>query len=178
MFTMEHKSSLLTVLEVFTLEPMRIHYIKEISKKIDLAPTSVKLHINYLLQNHAIIKKRGDIFEGYLSNRDNENFVFYKKIINLIRLKESGLIDFIKESLHPEAIVLYGSYAKGEDIESSDADLLIITKAKKPLQLGKFEAILKRRIHILSEERLKELSHELKQEVVNGIVLYGYLKYE
>ena len=178
MFIMEHKSSLLTVLEVFASEPMRIHYIKEISKKIDLAPTSVKLHINYLLQNNLIIKKKGDIFEGYLSNRDNENFIFYKKIINLIRLKESGLVDFIKGLLHPEAIVLYGSYAKGEDVEQSDIDLLAITKAKKQLNLEKFEVILKRKIHIISEERLKKLSNELKQELVNGIVLYGYLKYE
>ena len=168
MFTMEHKSSLLRVLEVFALEPMRIHYIKEIAKKIELAPTSVKLHIKYLLQNGIVLKKKGEIFSGYIANRDNSDFVFYKKIINLIKLKESGLLNFLIESVYPNAVVLYGSYARGEDIETSDIDLLIITKAKKRIEVGKFEIILKRKIHLIIEENLKKLDlNALKKEIEN-----------
>ena len=177
MLTMEHKSSLLRVLEIFAIEPMRIHYIKEVAKKIDLAPTSVNLHIKYLLQNKLIVKKRGDIFDGYSANRDNDDFIFYKKILNLIKLKESGLINFIKDSLYPEAIILYGSYAKGEDTEISDIDLFIITKLKKRLEIGKFENVLKRKIHIIEEESLSRLPKELRTEIINGIIIQGYLKY-
>lgn len=177
MFTMEHKSSLLNVLEVFAMEPMRIHYIKEIAKKIGLAPTSVKLHIKYLLKTRVILKKKGEIFRGYIADRDNADFMFYKKIINLIRLKESGLLEFIAESLFPQAIVLYGSYAKGDDVEGSDIDLLIITKTKGKIKTGKFEMILKRKIHIMAEESLGSLSKELRAEIINGIVLQGYLNY-
>ena len=156
---------------------MRIHYIKEVSKKIGLAPTSVKLHIKYLAQTKIILKKKGDIFSGYLANTDNSDFVFYKKILNLIKLKESGLLGFLAESFYPEAIVLYGSYAKGEDIEQSDIDLLILTKVKKRIDAEKFEKALKRKIHILTEENLNKLPNELKTEIINGITMQGYLKY-
>ena len=177
MFTMEHKSSLLRVLETFALEPMRIHYIKEIAKKIGLAPTSVKLHVKYLLKNSVILKKKGEIFSGYIANRDNADFVFYKKILNLIKLKESGLPAILTDSLFPEAIVLYGSYAKGDDIEQSDIDLLIITKVKKRFNTDKFETILQRKIHIIYQESLNKLSKELKTEIINGIIIQGYLNY-
>ena len=177
MFTMEHKSSLLRVLEAFAIEPMRIHYIKEIARKIGLAPTSVKLHIKYLLKTKVILKKKGEIFSGYIANRDNADFTFYKKILNLIKLKESGILNFIAESLFPEAIVLYGSYSKGDDVEGSDIDLLIITKVKKRIEAGKFEIILKRKIHIMAEKSLSNLSKELRTEIINGIVMHGYLKY-
>lgn len=173
---MEHNCTLLKVLEVFCLEPMRMHYIKEIAKKIKLAPTSVRIHIKHLLANNLITKRKGDIFTGYLANRDNEEFIFYKKVLNIIRLKESGLIKSIVDLVYPESIVLFGSYSKGEDIESSDIDLLIITKEKKELKLENFEIYLKRKIHIISQKSLKNSPKELKEEVINGIVLYGYLK--
>ena len=176
MFTMEHKSSLGKVFDVFVTEPLRTHYVKEIAKKIYLAPTSVKIHLGYLLMQNLIMKKKGERFFGFVANRDNSNFLFYKRMYNIIKLKESGLLDFLINSFYPRAIVVYGSYIRGEDVETSDIDLFIITKVKKRLILEKFEEILKRRVHIIVEDSLKKLSPELKMEVINGFVLYGYLK--
>lgn len=49
MYIMEQKSilksSIWKVFEIFVDEPLKINYIKEISRKIKLAPTSVKKHI-------------------------------------------------------------------------------------------------------------------------------------
>lgn len=172
------KSSVWKVFEIFVDEPLRIHYVKEISKKINLAPTSVKKHIIDLENGEMVIKKKGDIFSGYVSNRDNSNFLFYKKMFNLMKLKESKLIDYLVENLYPKTIVLYGSYARGEDIEESDIDLLIISKNDKSLDLDKFEKILKRKIHVINETNLRKLNENLQLEIINGIILYGYLKNE
>lgn len=175
---MIQKCSLLKVFSIFCEEPLEIHYIKEISKKIDLAPTSVRNHLAELLQQNIINKKKGERFIGFIANRDNEDFLFYKKIINLINIKESGLIKFIIDSIYPQAIIIYGSYLRGEDIKDSDIDIFILTKVKKRLNFEKFEKILKRRIHILSGVNIKDLPLELKLEINNGFVLYGYLKNE
>jgi len=180
MYTMEQKSifnkcSILKVFKVFTDEPLKIHYIKEISRKISLAPTSVKNHIQELEKQNLIIKKQGERFFGYISNRENDNFLFYKKLLNLSKLKESGLLDYLIESFYPKSIILYGSYLSGEDVESSDIDLMIVSKTRKIVETNKFEKILKRKIHIIIESNIKGLISELKSEVVNGLVLYGYL---
>lgn len=176
MFIMEHKSSLEKVFDIFVEEPLRVHYIKEIAKKINLAPTSVKIHLSHLLKQNLVIKRRGERFLGFAANRDNADFLFYKKIRNIINLKESGLLDFLINSFYPQAIVVFGSYIRGEDMEESDIDLLIITKVKKRLSLDKFEDILNRRIHLILETHLNKLVTELKMEVINGFILYGYLK--
>ena len=73
---------------------------------------------------------------------------------------------------------MYGSYLSGEDVEKSDIDLLIISKSKKTLKIEKFEKKLNRKIHIITEPKLNKLPEELKSEIINGLVLYGYLKNE
>ncbi|HDZ61383.1 MAG TPA: hypothetical protein ENH46_06750 [Candidatus Pacearchaeota archaeon] len=178
MFIMEQKCSQDRVFSVFVDEPLKIHYIKEIAKKISLAPTSVKNHLKNLENQELIQKKKGERFVGFIANRDNKNFLFYKKIANIIKIKESGLLDFLIDSLYPQAIILYGSYLKGEDIESSDVDVMIITDNKKQIDIKRFEKILKRNIHLIMEKNLKKLHEGVKTEVTNGFVLYGRLKNE
>jgi len=175
MYIMIQKCSLWQVLSVFFDEPLKIHYIKEIARKIDLAPTSVKNHLNKLLKENLVLKRKGERFVGFISNRENEGFLFYKKIDNLMKLRESGLLSHLIESFYPEVIISYGSYVKGEDVEGSDIDIFILTKVKKQLNLKKFENILKRDIHIIMESDLERLAKALRSEIINGSILYGYL---
>jgi len=172
---MIQECSLWKVLGIFFEEPAKIHYVREISKKINLATTSVKKHILTLVKENLIAKKQ-DIFLGYSANLENENFIFYKKIDNQIKIKTSGLLEYLINSTHPEAIILYGSYSKGEDKEHSDIDMLILTKNSKQLNLEKFEKELKREIHLIIEDDLKKLNSNLRENLKNGFVIYGYLK--
>src|SRR3989344_7075947 len=145
---MIQKCSLWKVVEIFFKEPTKIHYIREISRNINLAPTSVKKHILDLLKQDFIIKKK-ELFIGYSANLENEYFMFYKKISNQINIRTSGLLKYLTNNTHPETIILYGSYSKGEDREHSDIDIFILTKNSKQLNLEKFEKELKREIHII-----------------------------
>jgi len=168
MFMVLQNCSLWKVLGVFFAEPTKIHYIKSISKKIRLAPTSVKNHLKTLLNNGFLLKKKSEIYEGYKANRENSEFIFYKKIYNLTILHESGLEKELKKN-YPKAIILFGSYAKGEDIETSDIDIFIYSKAKK-IELKKFEDVLKRKIHLIfANESDKKLIGSVNQ----GIILFG-----
>lgn len=169
------KSNIWKVFEVFVEEPMKIHYIKEISRKINLAHTSVIKYLENLKKEGLIIKQKGERFFGFKANRDDNNFLFYKRISNITQIKESGLLDYLINSIYPQTIILYGSYFRGEDIERSDIDILIISKPQKKLDLEKFEKILKRKIHIIIEKDLKNIPKELKLEIINGLILYGYL---
>jgi len=176
MFIMIQKCSLWRVLGVFFSEPLKIHYIKEISRKITLAPTSVKKHLSHLSKQNLILKTKGERFFGFMANRDSGEFIFYKRMDNMIKIKESGLLDFLINSIYPEAMVLFGSYFRGEDVETSDIDIFMLTKAKKALSVEKFEPFLNRHVHIIMESSLKDVRPELRTDISNGIVLYGYLK--
>lgn len=170
MYHMVQKCSYLRVLEVFFVEPTTIHFIKEISKRIKLAPTSVRKLINNLSKEELIKTKKSKPFDGFIANRENENFIFYKRVYNLYSLKES--MDFIVSKCYPKLIVVFGSYCLGEDIEKSDIDLYILPKTKKEINLEKCERKLKRKINIISTN-IDKLEKNLKKKIYNGVVLHG-----
>lgn len=172
---MLQKCSLWRVFSVFLEEPLKIHYIKEIARKINLAHTSVKNHLLELEKEELISKKEGEIYAGFIAERDNENFILYKKLSILYELRNSGLVDYLWQTLSPDALILYGSYAKGDSIETSDVDLFVIGKEKK-INLKKYEKILGKTIHLMFDPNVKHIPKELKNNLINGIVLKGYFK--
>lgn len=159
------------VLEVFFKEPTKIHFIREVSRKISLAQTSVRKHIKELEKEGLIIKKVSHPFDGLIANRENEKFLFYKQVYNFF-----SLFDIKKEIIYkiaPKAIIFFGSYQKGEDIEWSDIDLLIISKVKKEINLEKYEKKLLRKLHITFVKTINELDESVKNNIKNAWVLYG-----
>ena len=169
---MKQKCGYSKVLEVFFIEPTSIHFIREISKKINLAPTSVKNYLQILLKESFIVKKKSHPFDGYVANRENEKFIFEKRVYNFSTLFD--LRKKIVEEIHPKAIVVFGSYFLGEDVETSDIDILIVSKVKK-IKLKKFESKLQRKINVLVVGNLNELDKNVRKKVVNGFVFHGSL---
>jgi predicted nucleotidyltransferase len=168
---MEQKCGLLRVLEIFFIEPTTIHFIKEISRKINLAPTSVRNHIKTLLKENQIKRKKAKPFNGYIANRENDDFIFNKRIYNLYSLK--GLTKHLISAYYPQLMAVFGSYGLGEDTEKSDIDLFILSKTKKELNLDRFEKKLKRKINPIILDSLDKLDKNLRKKIWNGIVLYG-----
>ncbi len=171
MLHMIQKCSIIRVLGIFFEEPTQLHFIREISKKINLAPTSVIKYINEFEKEGLIIKKESKPFRGYIANRDNEDFIFYKRVYNFNSLNE--LKKYISKEGSPKLLVVFGSYALGEDIEESDIDLLIVTKGEKHFNFEKFEKSLKREINPIILEEIEELDKNLKNQVHNGFILFG-----
>ena len=169
---MIQKCSRIRVLEVFFKEPTKIHFIKEISKRIKLAPTSVRKYIKEFLEEGLIKVREARPFNGYVANRDSEEFIFLKRVYNLLSIKD--LRKELIETFYPEAIVLFGSFALGEDIEESDIDLVIITKGKKKrIDLSKYENELGRKIHLIVIDNLKRVNKNVRKKILNGIVIWG-----
>ena len=74
----------------------------------------------------------------FKANVENKKFKQLKLNYNLNLLYNSGLIDYlIKELNYPEAIILFGSFAKAENNSASDIDLLIISSSKKYVHKNK-----------------------------------------
>jgi len=168
---MIQKCSNIKVLEVFFQEPTSMHFIREIGKKIKLAPTSVRNNIKEIEKIGLIQVNKSKPFNGFIANRDNEQFLFYKKVYNLYSLYK--LKENLIENFHPKAIIVFGSYSRGEDIETSDIDILIISKVKKEIDLKRFEKDMKRKINLMIVNDLNKLDENIQKKVRNGFTLYG-----
>ena len=151
--------------------------LREISRKVAIAPPSVKKYLTELEKEGLVVKAKHRIYgyPVYYANRDDDNFKFLKKLDTIMRIKESGLLEFLSESCMPDVVILFGSSASGEDIKDSDIDLFVASKEEK-LSLDKFEKYLNRKINILFSDSFSKLSKELRNNLINGIILKGYLK--
>lgn len=176
---MLQECSMFNVAGIFFDQPTKPHYLMEISQKSKLAHTSVKKYLQQLLKMNQITesseKKGRRIFPIYKSNLNHPYYKKMKRIHNLFRLEESGLIDFLHDQLMPNCIILFGSYLRGEDTEESDIDLFIESKEEK-LDLKKFEKKLNRKIQLHFKEKFSDYPSELKNNIINGIALRGYLE--
>ncbi|MBN2141787.1 nucleotidyltransferase domain-containing protein [Candidatus Woesearchaeota archaeon] len=151
----------------------------EISRKIKLAHTSVKKAITELAKEGMIteqIEKKGRRnFPIYKANINNACFKEKKRIYNLQKITESGLIEHIEEKLTPKSIVMFGSYQRGEDLEDSDIDLFIECPETE-VDIKQYEKKLKRKIQLHFNKDFTRYPVELKNNIVNGTILKGYLE--
>ena len=157
--------------------PRPAFQLREISRHAGIAPTSVKRYLDGLEKEDLIIKElhRVHKYPMYWANRANENFRQLKKIDMIISIRESGLLDYLRETCMPDAIVLFGSAARGEDLKDSDIDIFLLCKEKK-LELQRYENRLKRKISVRFSKSFDKEPTELKNNIINGVILHGYLK--
>ena len=176
---MLQKSSIFRTAEFFFINPTREYYLIDISRNIKLAHTSIKKNLKELTRLGIISqhseKRGGRVFPVYRANFDNRLFKRYKLIHNITAILESGLVGLIEEKLAPKSIVLFGSYSRGEDTETSDIDLFVECK-KEEINLKTFEKKLSRKIQINFNENFNLYPKKLKNNIINGIMLSGFLE--
>ena len=116
------------------------------------------------------------------ANQTNWLFIRSKIVYNLNFVYKSGLVEFLVDFFkNPKAIVLFGSFRKGEDLSNSDIDIAIESGEAKEYQviglreLSEFESMIGRRIqlHLFSREHI---DLNVFNNVANGILLWGFLK--
>lgn len=176
---MIQKSSIELTGEPFFRFPTKEHTLKDISKSICLAHTSVKSNLQALVKLGLIqrrVEKKGQRrFPLYRANREDKLFRQSKRIYNLRALLESGVITYIEKQLLPKCIVVFGSYQRGEDTEESDIDLFVEAK-KADLDLTKFQKKLARKMELHFNERFSSYPKEFKNNIINGLVVHGFLE--
>lgn len=164
------------IIELFFEFPLKNFYLREISRKTKIAITSVKKYVEELIRERLILKVDKGIYPTFKSNRESDSgtFRFYKKLNTIEKLQVSGLLDFLEDECGPKCIILFGSASRGEDVEGSDIDLFIQSSEKKS-NLLRFEKKLGREINLFFESNFSKINKELKNNLLNGIVLRGYL---
>ncbi|MBS3104946.1 nucleotidyltransferase domain-containing protein [Candidatus Woesearchaeota archaeon] len=175
------RESVFKVAELIFNNPNKTFHIRMLEKETGFSTTAVIDVIEELKKYEIITIEETPLTTNVRANLESEVYRFYKLVFNLYRLKRYLFVDNLIDIFNnPEAIVLFGSFAKGEDIEESDIDILVISSQKNNENLedfvNLFERELNRKINIHILHSLAKSSNEFKNAVANGIVLHGYLK--
>lgn len=109
-------------------------------------------------------------------NRENHKTLQLKRADNLKQAYESGLADFLEKEFAGATIILFGSYARGEDTSTSDIDIAVIGRKAKKTDLSAFEKALERAININFYESWEKIHKNLKENLCNGTVLAGRIE--
>ncbi len=163
------------LLKIFLDNPTESFRLRELSRLSKISPPSVVNYLKEFEQENLIKKYKKRDIPFYEAERDNEHFIFYKKLSIIYELHESGLVNYLWNNLAPKAIILYGSHARGESLEESDIDIFIIGKERK-IRLGNYEKKMGKEIHLMFDSDPKNIPNELKNNLINGFILKGYFK--
>ena len=118
------------VLDLFYNYPSKSFQVREIGRLSKVSKTTVQRILDDLLKKKIIILKRGAIYKNYTASVHCWKYVFLKKTYFVQRIYESGLVDYLQAKLHPHAIILFGSGAKGDYVAESDIDIFIEVERK------------------------------------------------
>lgn len=160
------------MMEYFLANPSARLRVRGIERELKLPLPSVIRYCKELKKQGILaIEKIGDV-NFYTADRTSEMYILEKKLYNLRNIYLSGIIEYLKQELSNPAIVLFGSYARGEDTEDSDIDLYIETPSQKKVNIEKFENKLKRSLQLFQHKSLGRISNQhLANNIANGITL-------
>ncbi len=161
--------------ELFFGNPSREFYLREINKLTNVPITTSKRILNNLKNKELIIKLKVKPYPKYRANTENFYYKYYKKNRIIEKLYKSGLIEYLVDKTHPSTIILFGSCAKGEYDANSDIDLFLGANEIK-LDLDEYGKKLKHKINITFEQNLGDLNTELRNNIINGEKLYGFIR--
>lgn len=99
-------------------------------------------------------------------NRENPLVIGMKRADNVRLIYESGLAEFLRESFPGCAVIVFGSFSKGEDTQKSDIDIAVMGAKARPLGLGAFEKALQKEIRVNFYGSFKEVGKELKGNIL------------
>ncbi|MBU0460848.1 MAG: nucleotidyltransferase domain-containing protein [Nanoarchaeota archaeon] len=156
------------ILELFYEYPRESFTVRKIAKKTKIPKSTVQKYLLALKKKNLVTK----------DNQASTSLLFKTKKVNYFieKIVESGVIEFLDEQLKTDCIILFGSFRKGESEEESDLDIYVETHHEKELKLDNYEKKIKHKIDLHIHKSINDLPDELRQNVINGIKLSGYLR--
>ncbi len=166
------------ILEYFLRYPSEKTYLKELAKKLQISPRSVKIYCD-LFEKEGLIKREiiGNM-HIFTTNNDNFRVREMKRAYFLNLLGEMNIENIAKDCA---SIAVYGSYASGNYDDKSDIDILIIgnkKNVKRELVVNIMNKIDKEIqlnvIPIIKWEKMKkDKDHFVKNIIRNHVLIKG-----
>jgi uncharacterized protein len=119
------------IMRLLFRSPSREFTEREIASQIKMSPNTVNLALRDLTETNVFHFKRIGKTHIYSCNKNSVLYPFLFDIFKGERRIIDLLTDSIREALAgTELVLIYGSFAKGEEEAGSDIDVLVVTKDK------------------------------------------------
>jgi predicted nucleotidyltransferase len=179
MIQLYQKVTQLKVLANFFNHPTEDFYLRELARLLKMSPMTVKRALDVLVKDKMIVREEKKNQILYHANMESLAYRYAKVSYNLTWLEKKGIVEYLQDQ-NPgiSAIVLYGSFAKGENDRHSDLDLLVISSVKK-VDTFKIREKLNIEVNILDftgpqwTKQAKTNRAFYLDIITEGIVLYG-----
>lgn len=170
------------IAEVLFRYPEKEFSLSDLAREAGVAKANIGNILNEFQEAGIIgIEKLSKIWR-IRSNQTNWLYVRSKIVYNLNFIYKSGLVEFLVDFFkNPKAVVLFGSFRKGEDISNSDIDIAIESIEAKGYEtiglreLSEFERSIGRKIQIHLFNR-ESIDINVFNNIANGILLWGFLE--
>ena len=165
--------------EIFRF-PSKTFHLRELARETGLSKSATSQAVSRLAAFRIVAVEKSDATTNIHADVESLAYSHYKLLFNLYRLFAHGLVEQLRQAFQPKAIVLFGSFARGEDFEQSDVDICVLSDRRPTPELQKLlhaqEADLKRKISLHVLPSLQRSDAAFKNALANGIVLHGYLE--
>ena len=156
--------------------------LNDLSEALKISKTTAKKIVLQLVDEEFLKKDEiGKVWRIYCNSGQLYNYS-RKICFNLSMVLESEIIKEIGKIVpNSRAIILFGSYRKGDDTENSDIDIAVEVLGNQELKIQKLGTIQKFgyrnnvtvNVHLYSQTKI---DLNLFANIANGIVLEGFLE--
>jgi predicted nucleotidyltransferase len=147
---------------------------QEIARTLHATSAGIAKALPPLIANDLVtIEKSSTMNLNLITLNRNQPTMRLKQLENLRQIYSSGLLETLEEHFAGSTIILFGSFARGEDTTRSDIDIAIIGVKQKSIDLSIFKQHLERPITLQYYSSLQKVHKELRENLCNGIVLSG-----
>jgi predicted nucleotidyltransferase len=179
MIQLYQKIKQLTILKLFIENPHNSYYLRESARLLKMDPMTVKRALTLFVADGILLKKEEKNQILYKANIDSHAFRYLKISYSLSWLQKKGVPEFLQHHMNTvTSILLFGSYAKGENDAESDVDILTISLSKN-MPVAKLSRLLKRDVNLINftpaqwSQQSKTNKAFYLDVILDGIVLYG-----
>ena len=154
------------IIRYYYENPLADMSIRQFANDLEMSRSTVHSHLKQL-QLMGMIDGKNKWVDNWINKLRKTNYYIEKIAL-------SGLVQYLEKELAASAIILFGSFRKGESVKESDIDLFVECGRNKQLNLVKYEKNLGHKIELFTKSKITQLPSRLFNNVVNGITLKGY----
>ncbi len=174
---MKRKDVKLKIMYYFFENPTQKLRTRQIERSVIVALPSVIQYTKKLIEEEIIKKEQIAGVVVFSANRTSKKYLLEKKFNNIRKVIGSGLVEYLVTQLSNPIIILFGSFSRGEDIETSDIDLYVETPSTQKINLRIFEKKLHKDIQLFTHKNIHQIKNkELANNIINGITLNGFIE--
>ena len=177
---MVRKVTKVDIIQQYVNDYGKRYYLRELASSLDKSHQTIKPHVETLVKDDVLIKKkRGKIIEyrlNFTNNKIYDYLIIAEKRKLIERLEKDTMIKILFDRLAPffikNTFIIFGSSAD-KTRKGSDIDILIIGKSSRKKVIRDFEEVYNKKIHMIETNHIEQLTPTFVKEIYKNHLIFN-----